>query len=89
MTFGFTPDYFHREVVEKIPMDKLLLETDAPYFRPIEVQSQITAVFTFAIKENIACRCDVHARLHIPTLAWSSIQPCSWLRSSRSPWIVS
>ncbi len=34
MKFGFVPDYFSREVVAKIPEEKLLLETDSPYFKP-------------------------------------------------------
>lgn len=34
MKFGFVPDRFFGEVVKKIPLEKVLLETDAPYFFP-------------------------------------------------------
>ncbi len=34
MKFGFVPDFYDAEVAVKIPLDKLLLESDAPYFFP-------------------------------------------------------
>ena len=37
MKFGFTSDTCHGEVVKNLPMDKILLETDAPYFMPERV----------------------------------------------------
>ena len=37
MKFGFTSDSFPGEVVKNLPMDKILLETDAPYFLPEKV----------------------------------------------------
>jgi Tat protein secretion system quality control protein TatD with DNase activity len=35
MKFGFTPDYYSWEVVLNIPLDRLLCETDSPYFVPL------------------------------------------------------
>ena len=34
MRFGFTSDSFYEEVVKNLPLEKILLETDAPYFLP-------------------------------------------------------
>ena len=35
MKFGFCPDVMPVDVVFNLPLDKILLETDAPYFYPI------------------------------------------------------
>ena len=37
MKFGFTPDHFLAEVARNLALDKILLETDAPYFFPNRV----------------------------------------------------
>ena len=37
MKFGFTSDSFPGEVIKNLPLDKILLETDAPYFLPEKV----------------------------------------------------
>ena len=34
MKFGFTPNFFQIELMRKIPLSKVLIETDAPYFLP-------------------------------------------------------
>ena len=37
MKFGFTSDAFFAEVVQNLPLSKILLETDGPYFLPKKV----------------------------------------------------
>ena len=37
MMFGFTPDSFSEQVIANLPLSRMLLETDAPYFLPIQV----------------------------------------------------
>ena len=37
MMFGFTPDSFSEQVIVNLPLSRILLETDAPYFLPKQV----------------------------------------------------
>ena len=37
MKFGFTSDSFYEDVVKNLPLSKILLETDGPYFLPKKV----------------------------------------------------
>ena len=41
MKFGFTSDSFYEEVVQNLPLNKILLETDAPYFLPKKVENEM------------------------------------------------
>ncbi len=41
LKFGFTPDSFAREVIEKIPLDRILCETNAPNSVPLSVVSRV------------------------------------------------
>ena len=50
MRFGFVPDYFHAEVVEKIPLDRLLLETDSPYFLPRSIRDKVGFNLVFGVQ---------------------------------------
>ena len=34
MKFGFVADNFDAEIIRKLPLNRILLETDAPYFIP-------------------------------------------------------
>ena len=38
MKFGFTSDSFYEDVVKNLPLSKILLETDGPYFLPKKVE---------------------------------------------------
>ncbi len=41
MKFGFAADFGCPEVIKKLPMEKLLLETDAPYFPPMKMRVRL------------------------------------------------
>ena len=45
MKFGFTSDTFSPEVIKNLPLSKILLETDAPYFLPEEVIIFVRVIF--------------------------------------------
>ena len=48
MKFGFTPDSFVAEVVQNLPLNRILLETDAPFFFP-KIVSQVLKNLKFHI----------------------------------------
>ena len=39
MKFGLVSDKFDPEIIRKLPLNRILLETDAPYFHPLRAQS--------------------------------------------------
>ena len=41
MKFGLTSDHFYAEVAKNLTLDKILLETDAPYFYPRRVNTYL------------------------------------------------
>ena len=56
MKFGLTPDYFVAEVAQNLPLNRILLETDAPYFPPKEVctmYSIYTTIPDFSITHKL------------------------------------
>jgi TatD DNase family protein len=40
MKFGIVPDNFQKEVGKRLPLNKILIETDAPYFIPQQLKSK-------------------------------------------------
>ena len=36
MRFGFVPHYFEKDVAAQIPLESIIVETDAPYFIPVQ-----------------------------------------------------
>ena len=48
MKFGLTPDYFVAEVAQNLPLNRILLETDAPFFFP-KIVSQVLNNLKFLI----------------------------------------
>ena len=38
MKFGFTPESFYEDTVKNLPLSKILLETDGPYFLPKKIK---------------------------------------------------
>ena len=41
MKFGFVSDNFNSETIKNLPLNKILLETDAPYFIPKDEKNEI------------------------------------------------
>ena len=40
MKFGFTPESFYEDTVKNLPLSKILLETDGPYFLPKKIETK-------------------------------------------------
>ena len=41
MKFGLIGDFFDYQIAQNLPLDKILLETDAPYFLPNKIKSSV------------------------------------------------
>ena len=42
MKFGVLSDFFDHKIAENLPIDKIILETDAPYFLPAKIRTTST-----------------------------------------------
>ena len=80
MKFGFTPNRFSRQVVSRLPPDKFLLETDAPYFKPRGVSKRVF-FFPLQLSPNLFyCRWLVSPVATIPIPDTWSTWPNKWRR---------
>ena len=44
MKFGFVSDKFDPEIIRRLPLNRILLETDAPYFHPLRLRDGKTKI---------------------------------------------
>ena len=62
MKFGLVPHFFDYDVAKKLPLNKFVTETDAPYFIPSQVIFEHNLLFN-QLENSVALQSKLHKML--------------------------